>query len=79
MPTDGNDSTLFVNVTGKNMMDYVNYRRFEVIKTKSDTIRTANFETVGGTYLHKLGVGQVDATTVNTRYAPMINIVRFRV
>ena len=68
MPTDGNNSTLFVNVTGNNMMDDVNYRRFKVIKTKSVTIRrTANFGTVGGTYLHELGAGQVDDTTVNTR------------
>jgi hypothetical protein len=55
------------------MMDYVNYRRFKVIKTKSVTIRrTANFGTVGRTYLHELGAGQVDATTANTRSGPMI-------
>jgi hypothetical protein len=48
VPIDGTTSTLFVNLTVNNLMEYVNKRRYKIIKTKTVKITSTNLVTVGG-------------------------------
>ena len=60
IPTDGISSTLFVNLTGNNLMDYVNKRRYK-IKVKTVKITSTNLTTVGGIVVTELDADQVSA------------------
>ena len=80
MPTDGHDSTLFVNVTGNNMMDYVNRKRFTIIKTKSVTLKlTHGLGRVVTIHTFETGADQVDAANASARSGPIMKIVRMSV
>ena len=75
LPTDNHDSTLFVNVTGNNMMHYVNRKRFTIIKTKSMTLkRTHGLGVVGTIHTFESGAGQVDTVNASTRSGPIMKM-----
>lgn len=74
-PTDGVSSDMFVNLTGNNMMDYVDKKRFTILAQKSGSIIQRGFGTVGGIFANETGSGQVDAQQANLRIAPTEKIV----
>ena len=78
-PTDGTSSTLFVNLTGNNMMDYVNKRKFKIIKMKTVTITQRGFGTVGAVPLTEALSGQVLATPDDLRMTPASKIVSLNI
>ena len=54
------------------------FKIFVVKRARGDLPTDGNNSgyTLGGTYLHELGAGQVDATTTNTRSGSVMKIVR---
>ena len=75
IPNNGTSSTLFVNLTGNNMMDYVNKRRYKIIKQKMVTILQQGFGTVGAVPLLEAFSGQVSAIPADLRITPASKIV----